>query len=128
MTGRPVSGRIYLESRENKREIGSRYEDMAAAFLEQQGFRILERNFRDRKGEIDLVARDGNILVFVEVKYRKDIQKGYPEEAVGYSKQQRIRHTAEYYLYRHHLGEDTACRFDVVSILGTEIRLIKDAF
>ena len=112
----------------NKRETGSRYESMAAAFLEQQGFQILERNYRDRRGEIDLIAKDANCLVFVEVKYRKDARNGYQEEAVGYDKQQRIRHTAEYYLYRHGLGENTVCRFDVVSILGTEIRLIRDAF
>ncbi len=112
----------------NKRETGSRYEAEAAAFLERQGYRILERNYRDRRGEIDLIAKDGSCLVFVEVKYRKDVKHGYPEEAVGYYKQQRIRHTAEYYLYSHNLGNDTRCRFDVVSILGTEIRLIRDAF
>lgn len=112
----------------NKRQTGSRYEQEAAAFLEQQGYQIIERNYRDRRGEIDIIARDGNCLVFVEVKYRKDAKNGYPEEAVGYYKQQRIRHTAEYYLLRHHLGEDMPCRFDVVSILGTEIRLIRDAF
>lgn len=112
----------------NKRQTGSRYESEAAAFLEQQGFQILERNYRDRKGEIDIIAKDGNCLVFVEVKYRKDRLNGDPEEAVGYSKQQRIRHTAEYYLYSHHLSDSTPCRFDVVSILGTELRLIKDAF
>lgn len=112
----------------NKRQTGSRYEEQAAAFLEQQGFRILERNYRDRIGEIDIIAKDGNCLVFVEVKYRKDSGNGYPEEAVGYHKQQRIRHTAEYYLYSHGLGDDTICRFDVVGILGTEMRLIKDAF
>ena len=112
----------------NKRKTGSRYEEQAAAFLEQQGFQILERNDRDRKGEIDIIAKDGTCLVFVEVKYRKDIDNGYPEEAVGYYKQQHIRHTAAYYLCSHGLGDDTICRFDVVSILGTEIRLIKDAF
>lgn len=112
----------------NNRKTGSRYEHMAAAFLEEQGFTVLERNYHDRGGEIDIIARDGRYLVFVEVKYRADIRKGYPEEAVGYEKQKHIRHTAEYYLYSHHCIQDTPCRFDVVSILGEEIRLIRDAF
>lgn len=116
-----------MEKKQNNRKTGSRYEDMAAAFLEQQGFEILERNYHDRGGEIDLVARDGAYLVFVEVKYRKNTRNGYPEEAVGPLKQRHIRHTAQYYLYRHALDE-IPCRFDVVSILGEEIRLIKDAF
>lgn len=113
---------------ENKRAIGSRYEAEAAAFLKELGYTILEQNYRDRKGEIDLIAREGRYLVFVEVKYRRDDRRGYPEEAVDFGKQQRIRHTAQYYLYCHHYGEDTACRFDVVSIEGTEIRVVKDAF
>lgn len=113
---------------DNKRKTGSLYENMAAVFLEQQGFLILERNYHDRRGEIDLIARDGRYLVFVEVKYRKNSRMGYPEEAVGCKKQQHIRHTAEYYLYSHRYCGDTPCRFDVVSILGEEIRLIKDAF
>lgn len=112
----------------NKRAVGSRYEEKAAAFLKGLGYTILERNFRDRRGEIDIVARDGRYLVFVEVKYRGSGRCGYPEEAVDRGKQQRIRHTAQYYLYRHHCGENTACRFDVVSVEGEEIRVMKDAF
>ena len=113
---------------ENKRAIGSRYEAEAAAFLKGLGYEILEQNYRDRRGEIDLVAREGRYLVFVEVKYRKDNRCGHPEEAVAERKQQRIRHTAEYYLYKHHYGEDTACRFDVVSIDGEKMRVIRNAF
>lgn len=112
----------------NKRAIGSRYEEKAAAFLQNQGFAILERNYRDRYGEVDLVAREGAYLVFVEVKYRSSLKNGYPEEAVHGRKQQRIRHGARYYLYQHHYSEDTPCRFDVVSIVGEEIRLIRGAF
>ena len=62
----------------NKREIGSRYEEAAAAFLQKQGFRILEKNFRCRQGEIDLVCREGKELVFTEVKYRSDVSCGSP--------------------------------------------------
>ena len=112
----------------NKREIGSGYEEMAAAYLIEQGYTILERNFRERYGEIDIIARDGEYLVFVEVKYRKNEKNGDPAEAVGAYKQQRIRRTAQYYLYKKRMGTETPCRFDVVAILGREIRLIRDAF
>ncbi len=116
------------QNRDNKRVTGSRYEEMAAAFLHQKGYRILERNFRSRQGEIDLIAQDGPCLVFVEVKYRRNLQSGYPEEAVDERKQRTIRRVAEYYLYSHGYGEDTPCRFDVVAILGDQIRLISHAF
>lgn len=66
----------------NKRKIGSRYEEAAAAFLQKQGFRILGKNFRCRQGEIDLVCREGKELVFTEVKYRSDASCGSPFEAV----------------------------------------------
>ena len=112
----------------NRREVGSRYEDTAAAYLINHGYEILCRNFRGRQGEIDLIGRDGRYLVFIEVKYRKNAESGDPAEAVTGLKQERIRYTAQYYLYSHGFGEDTPCRFDVVSILGDEIRLIRDAF
>ena len=112
----------------NKRAIGSHYEAKAAEFLKKQGYEILDCNYQDRYGEIDLVARDGDYLVFVEVKYRSNLKIGYPEEAVTDKKQQKIRHGARYYLYRHDYSEDTPCRFDVVSILGEEIRLVCNAF
>ena len=81
----------------NKREIGSRYEEAAAAFLQKQGFRILEKNFRCRQGEIDLVCREGKELVFTEVKYRSDVSCGSPFEAVDFRKQEKIRRTALFY-------------------------------
>ena len=112
----------------SNRRTGARYEEAAADFLRQQGYEILEKNYRDRYGEVDIVAREGRYLVFVEVKYRKDASCGYPEEAVSARKQQRIRHTASWYLYRHGCSEETPCRFDVVSILGEDVFLIRDAF
>ena len=112
----------------NKRTVGSRYEEEAAAFLQKQGFQILEKNYRDRDGEIDIIAKENGYLVFVEVKYRSSLRRGYPEEAVDGRKQARIRHAARYYLYQNRLGEDVPCRFDVVSIVGEDVRLIRDAF
>lgn len=112
----------------NNRQTGSYYERQAALFLEQQGFQIVEQNYRNRRGEIDIIAREGNYLVFVEVKYRKNQSLGYPEEAVHSQKQHKIRCTASYYLYSCHYHEETPRRFDVVSIVGEEILLIRDAF
>ena len=74
----------------NKRQTGSEYEKRAAQYLQDKGVRVLELNYRNRKGEIDLIAQDGEYLVFVEVKYRKDSKKGSPEEAVNYRKRQNI--------------------------------------
>lgn len=110
------------------REIGNEYENMAASYLQNSGYIILERNYRDRLGEVDIIANDGRELVFVEVKYRNNLSKGDPAEAVDKRKQTRIRNGARGYLYRHQLDEDIPCRFDVVAILGKDIRLIKDAF
>lgn len=112
----------------NKRKTGTRYEQLAAQHLEEQGYQILERNYRCRQGEIDLVARDGKYLVFVEVKYRADGRAGYGMESVDPRKQRRIIRTAQWYLYEKHIWEDQACRFDVVSFLGEKITLIRDAF
>ena len=112
----------------NKHEIGSGYEEMAAAYLIEQGYKIIARNFSDRLGEIDIIARDGEYLVFVEVKYRRDEKQGNPAEAVDLRKQQHIRHAAEYYLYKNRVSDTMPCRFDVVAILGDRITLIRDAF
>ena len=112
---------------------GARYEELAARFLEQRGCRILERNFRCRTGEIDLIVRepDTGCLCFVEVKYRRDLACGSPGAAVDRRKQQKILSTAQYYLLTHgyyDLETSPVCRFDVAEILGSRIRLIKNAF
>ena len=113
---------------DNKRSTGSRYEQKAAAYLESKGLRILSANYRKKTGEIDLVARDQDVLVFVEVKQRKNASFGDPAEAVDFRKQSRIRRTAQWYLMEKGLPEQTACRFDVVSICQEETRWIRDAF
>ncbi|MDE7211440.1 MAG: YraN family protein [Lachnospiraceae bacterium] len=112
----------------NKRKVGSEKEAVAADYLSGIGYQILERNFYSRTGEIDLVAREGGYLVFVEVKYRKNNASGYPEEAVTPAKQRAIVRTARYYMLRNKYPEMTPCRFDVVAITGMEIRLIQNAF
>ncbi|SET43804.1 putative endonuclease [[Clostridium] aminophilum] len=115
-------------SSRNQRKEGSKYEAACAVFLESIGFRILERNFRSRFGEIDLIGRENEYLVFVEVKYRRDGRSGDPAEAVDARKQQKIRMTAQYYLTRNGISPDVPIRFDVAAILGNRIHLIRDAF
>lgn len=111
----------------NRREIGSEYEKDAGEFLKRQGFQILEYNYRCKKGEIDIIAREGEYLVFCEVKYRKNTGKGYPSEAVNVRKQKILSQCAQYYLMTEG-RTDMPCRFDVVSIMDGEITLIKNAF
>lgn len=113
---------------ENKRAVGASKEDMACAYLKEQGFTILQRNFRSRTGEIDIVCREGRYLVFTEVKYRRTAKNGAPEEAVGPLKQRKIVETARFYLARFAVSPDTDIRFDVVAILGDHIMLIRNAF
>ncbi len=114
--------------RENNREKGSRYEKRAAAYLTKQGFEILEKNYRCRLGEIDIIAMDGSYLCFVEVKYRSSNTAGYPAEAVGAAKQRKIYQTALVYLKQHQLPLNTPCRFDVAAVTGEAVFYIKNAF
>ena len=115
----------------NKRESGNRGEDLAVVFLQKKGYRILERNFRFERGEIDIVTEDEDTLVFVEVKARRSAVFGEPEDAVTPSKCDQIRAVAEGYLFKHEIDEKP-CRFDVIAIRyrGTEVDVnhIEDAF
>lgn len=111
----------------NQRQIGTIYEKKAAHYLEQQGMKIIEYNFYTYFGEIDLIAKDGDELVFIEVKYRKNLKNGFPQEAVTKAKQRKIAKSAEYYIYKNHL-ENESCRFDVVAVVGDEIFHIKNAW
>lgn len=110
------------------RSLGDGYEQLAAEFLEREGYEILERNFRCRQGEIDLIAGERGYLVFVEVKYRRDGGSGLPEEAVDWRKRRRICRTAVHYMVKHQVYDTCPCRFDVVAVEGRRIRLYRDAF
>lgn len=112
----------------NKRQVGAEYEKRAEQFLCKEGILILERNFRCRQGEIDLIGKHQNCLVFVEVKYRSSNQAGLPEEAVGIAKQKRICRVAEFYLYTHQQYGNCMIRYDVVAIAGNQLRWYPDAF
>lgn len=117
-----------------KKEIGNRGETLAAAFLEERGYRILCRNYHCRGGELDIVAQHGGILAFVEVKTRTADSFGAPAEAVNRSKQKRLLLAASDYLWKR--PADLQPRFDVVEVItsgvgdfsGCEIRHIENAF
>ncbi|MCI6499660.1 YraN family protein [Lachnospiraceae bacterium HCP1S3_C3] len=113
---------------ENKRATGTAYEKKAAEYLKENGYDIIECNFRCRYGEIDIIAKDEKTLVFAEVKYRSSLRYGMPYEAVNRGKQRKIMLTAEYYRMKNNVSANTNCRFDVISILGNEIEHIKNAF
>jgi putative endonuclease len=112
--------------------LGREGERIAASHLERRGLRILERGFRTRTGEIDLVAEEAGVLVFVEVKARSGLGCGRPAEAVDARKRGRILRAARLWLARHGSSE-APCRFDVVEVLsgdGSPARVhhIPDAF
>lgn len=109
---------------------GAAAEDLALRYLEVQGLTLVTRNFRCRLGELDLIMRDGEHLVFVEVRSRRQTCYGTPAESVTRTKQQKLLRTAALYLQRQHL--ELPCRFDIVAVLqpGGEpkIEWIRDAF
>lgn len=111
----------------NRRK-GAFWEQQAAVFLENKGYQILEKNFCSYFGEIDIIARQGSYLVFVEVKYRRQGSTVHPLESVDMGKRRRICKTAAYYCLRHGWPEGTPCRFDIIGIQGSEFIHIEDAF
>ena len=112
----------------NRRGIGGKYEELAAAYLKEQGFQVIEQNYHCRMGEIDLIAREHEYLVFVEVKYRENQKGGGPLAAVNYRKQRRISRVARYYLVTKLHTVDIPCRFDVVGITPDGIEHLRAAF
>ena len=118
----------------NQKGLGNRGEEIAAAHLERKGYEILERQCRTPVGEIDLIARDGKTLAFVEVKTRRSARYGQPAAAVGREKQRRITRAAMWYMMnKNRQGETPPCRFDVVEIYATpngawNVRHLENAF
>lgn len=111
----------------NTRIVGRRGEDVATAYFEAEGYTILDRNFACRLGEIDIVAWDGEYVVFVEVKSRADTAFGLPREAVDWQKQRKIVKVAEYWLFKNR-QTGLPVRFDVLEVLDGEVNHIVDAF
>jgi len=113
--------------RKGPTRIGEDKERLACSYLEGRGLRLLERNYRSRRGEIDLVMREADTLVFVEVRFRASTRFGTPAETIDIHKQRRLAAAAAHYLQRK--PTNLPCRFDVVALSGTSrIDWIRDAF
>ena len=113
------------------KNLGNTGENLAAKFLENHGYKILERNYRIRTAEIDIIAEIGGVTVFVEVKTRSNLRKGTPAEAVNIRKQKKIIEAASVFLQNESYC-DCACRFDVIEVISADkdfkINHIENAF
>lgn len=118
--------------KQTKKEVGKKGEEVAASFLRKKGYHILDKNFRCRLGEIDIIAQKDDQIVFVEVKTRKNLNFGLPQQAVTYFKKKRLTKLAQFYLAVHRLA-DFSCRFDVIAVMLNQdsvdsVHLVENAF
>lgn len=109
----------------NKRAKGDIYEARSVEILKREKYEILQCNYRNRNGEIDIIAKKDEIIIFIEVKYRATLKFGYGSEAVDRKKITRIYKTAMQYLVENSL-EDSQCRFDCMSYLGNDFKWDKN--
>lgn len=127
-----------MERKPGKRAQGLAHEQFAAHWLQQRGLILLRQNYFCRLGEIDLILRDVDTLVFVEVRYRARLSHGDPIESVGWRKQRKLWQCARHYLMRTGLYDKIPCRFDIIGISpdtvmsengsGMHVEWIRDAF
>ena len=117
-----------LGGRMNKRMIGSIYEDAAVKYLETKGFLILQRNYRNKIGEIDIIAKKNNKISFVEVKFRENTAFGDAAEAANARKLQKIYRIAQWYLLEHPEFQNEEFQFDVLAITGNQIRYYENCY
>lgn len=123
----------FQPKKQTTREQGSSTEALAAQYLISQGLTLIDKNIHCRQGEIDIIMKEGDTYVFVEVKYRKNNNFGGAIAAIPYSKQQKIKHCITFYLHKVGLNEyNTPCRCDVIALTGDihqpEINWLKNAF
>lgn len=113
----------------NKRRLGGRYEDMAASYLLEKGYEIIERNYRNPRGELDIIAKQGGVIVYVEVRYRSSDAYGDPFATVDKRKQRQICKVALWHYAGYCAEKELPCRFDVIGISGDGVvRHIENAF
>jgi len=121
-----------LHIRQNTYKKGKTAEDLAFRYLDQRGLKLLSRNYRSRRGEIDLIMQDGDVVVFIEVRSRKDNRTMNVIESIDSTKCARIIQTSRHFLQNMKHPDECTCRFDIVLITGpadtAEIEWIKDAF
>ena len=116
-----------------RKQLGNQGEDLALVHLEALGMQLVDRNYRWRGGEIDLIMRDGAVLVFVEVRSKSAVAHGTPLETIDYKKRRQIERCARQYLAHKKVSADICCRFDAVGVLfptngHPEINYVRDAF
>lgn len=126
------NARLTAKGRQAPHTLGTAGEEAAVRYLKKKKYRVVVHNFRFHRGEIDLIAYDRKTLVFFEVKTRRSLSFGLPEESVTPAKQRQIRKIAEAYLLTHNL-RDVPCRFDILSVsfderIGLDIRHFENAF
>lgn len=121
---------MFFSSKDRTNLQGAQAENNAEQFLQQQGLVLQQKNFRCKAGEIDLIMRDQQYLVFIEVRLRSNRQFSSAAESVTWKKQQKIVRAAQLYLLQHKLLDKARCRFDVVTFdrLSGQPQWIKDAF
>lgn len=112
----------------DKRKIGREKETTAVEFMQKNGYRILHRNYWCPFSELDIVAKEGEYLCFVEVKYRNTDWYGGAEGTISMKKIRNICQCARYYMAKEKIPADIPIRFDVIFIVGEKIRLIKNSF
>jgi len=117
----------------SNKTLGSYGESLAREYLKSIGYQILEENFRNKLGEIDLIAQDGKMICFVEVKTRQSLEQGQPYEAINYWKIRKLSQMATFYLKHKFHSLEIPSRFDVISIVhdktsSPSIQHIKNAF
>lgn len=118
---------------DNRKDTGRTGESIALSFLQKQGYTVVEKNFRCKFGEMDIIAENDDQLVFIEVRSCRSLNSGLPQESLNYFKKKRLTQIALFYLTSHNLG-NLSCRFDVVAVLFdaarrvSSIDLIKNAF
>ncbi len=118
---------IYKSEKTKNKIKGKIGEEQAKEYLENNNYEILETNYTTKIGEVDIIARHENRIVFIEVKERATARFGYPREAVNLKKQQTIRNVADWYLKSHRF-KDQLIRFDVIEILAGKITHLVAAF
>lgn len=101
---------------------------MALDYLVENGFEIVERNYRCKIGEIDIIALKDNIIRFIEVKYRSSSDFGYALQAVSKTKQAKIIRVAQWFMKEHNMNEDIQCSFDVIAIQGNNVDYIFNSY
>ena len=98
-------------------ELGKWGEDLAATFLEEKGYQIIERDWKSGHHDLDIVAKEGDTLIIIEVKTRRNRLFGNPEEAIDYKKRKSLQSAINHYVKTHRFG--SSVRFDIISIVGT---------